>query len=127
MTPAEKMQKWSNIHCTYNFCILTEDGHIALSDERLQLLIAIIDCGTLRDAAKSMGISYRKAWGAIHETETLVGLPLIEAHSGGKVGGHTTLTAEGKKLVEAYKVLLSDFQASASDCIRKFKRTLKEK
>jgi molybdate transport system regulatory protein len=126
MEESEHAKKWARIRLNYNFWMTTDDGQTAISDERLQLLIAIQDYGTLREASKVLGVSYRKAWGDLKDTEKLLGLPLIEKHRGGKEGGSTKLTADGRVLVDAYKTFRIEFQDSVSLIIRKFKRTLKD-
>lgn len=104
----------------------TKEGDSAISDERLQLLIAINSLGSLRAASIHMGISYRKAWGDLKATEKLLGFPLIEKHRGGKDGGATLLNEDGIKLVSAYKVFITEFQDAVNKVIIKFKKTIKQ-
>jgi len=69
---------------------------------RWQLLAAIDRRGSLRAAAAELGISYRKAWGDLHETEQALGVQLIETRRGGRDGGLTRLTADGRRWLAAY-------------------------
>ncbi len=46
-------------------------------------------------AAAETGVSYRKAWGSIDETEKSIGFKLLNRQRGGAEGGKTSLTADG--------------------------------
>jgi molybdate transport system regulatory protein len=121
----EKYDKYSNISLHYKFWMTTNEGEHAIGDGRLQLLMTINELGSLRAAAEKLGISYRKAWGDLNVTEELLGFPLIEKKRGGKDGGTTTLTKDGKILIEAYAAFRAEFQETINESIIKFKRTLK--
>jgi molybdate transport repressor ModE-like protein len=61
--------------------------------------------GSLSDAAKVLGMSYRYAWGLIKDVEEHLGMPIVKTQRGGKHGGQTELTEAGLSLVAAYKKL----------------------
>lgn len=63
----------------------------------LGLLLGIHDTGSIADAARSVGLSYRYAWGVLREAETLFGEPLLESGR----GRGTRLTPLGEKLAWA--------------------------
>ncbi|MFO1336530.1 MAG: LysR family transcriptional regulator, partial [Piscinibacter sp.] len=48
----------------------------------LVLLAGVQDGGSLADAARSAGQSYRHAWGLVKRAEALFGAPLIESGRG---------------------------------------------
>lgn len=121
-----KFSKYSNIALHYSIWMTTESGENVISDDRMQLLIAIRQKGSLMAASEHMGISYRKAWGDLRATERLLGFSLIEKHRGGKDGGASLLTEEGIRLVEAYRLFRDEFQEAVSHVVRKFKKTIKE-
>jgi molybdate transport repressor ModE-like protein len=77
-------------------------------------------------AARNLGMSYRKAWGLLRDTERILGFQLVGKHRGGKAGGKTSLTHEGIQLVEAYSILLKELDASSHDHIRKFFNRINE-
>ena len=79
------------------------DGKLVMSDYRLRMLEVIAETGSLAKAASEMKLSYRRAWGKIKELEENLGAPLVESAVGGAGGGHTTLTKEGQRLVDAYR------------------------
>jgi molybdate transport repressor ModE-like protein len=70
------------------------------------LLKSIEEKGTLKDAAKSLEMSYRYAWGLIREAEERLGESLIEATKGGRSGGGSTETTKlGKEFIEDFENL----------------------
>jgi molybdate transport system regulatory protein len=71
--------------------------------ERMALLRAVADRGSITHAAKAQGVSYKAAWDAIDAMNTLAGEPLVERSTGGRGGGSTRLTARGRRLVERYE------------------------
>ncbi len=69
---------------------------------RVGLLRAIAEQGTITQAAKAFGMSYKAAWDAVDTMNRLAGFPLVERTTGGRGGGSTRLTAHGDRLVERF-------------------------
>ncbi len=65
--------------------------------ELLVLLAAIQESGAIAQAARSMGLSYRHAWGQVKRAEALFGHPLVDAGR----GRGSTLTPLAEKLIWA--------------------------
>ncbi|MDR2197155.1 MAG: LysR family transcriptional regulator [Coriobacteriales bacterium] len=65
------------------------------------LLRGVAEYGSLNAAAKKIHMAYSKAWRIVKEAEAGFGFDLINRD--GARG--STLTAEGRKLLEAYEVL----------------------
>ena len=68
-----------------------------------QLLQAIDELGSLRRAAATFGMSYRRAWGYLRELETAAGFPFLERRVGGWGHGGTVLTPEGRAFLTQYE------------------------
>lgn len=79
-------------------------GH-PLSDRRLQVLRALDACGSISQAARQVGVSYKAAWQAIDTLGNLAGVPVVEKSVGGAGGGGTTLTAAGHELLRAAQAM----------------------
>lgn len=77
------------------------DNGVVFGGGRLALFQAIMECGSINQAAAKLGMSYRAAWGKITATEKHLGIKLVERHIGGVKSG-SELTAEAKKIMEAY-------------------------
>ena len=68
------------------------DGVPILGRGRLLLLEAVDATGSISAAARSLDISYRKAWSQLTEIEKQLPFQLLERNVGGKGGGMTGLT-----------------------------------
>ena len=72
---------------------------------RVELLAKIAETGSISQAAKAIGMSYKGAWDAIDAMNNLAGEPLVERLTGGKGGGGSRLTARGEQLVRNFRVI----------------------
>jgi len=79
------------------------DGQDLGGQDRIALLRAVVEHGTLTRAAQAMGISYKGAWDAVNAMNALAAQPLVERITGGRGGGSTRLTAHGLRLLERYE------------------------
>lgn len=91
------------------FWIETEKGRF-LGSGRIELLEKIDTLGSISKAAGSMKMAYRKAWGLIESMNELSDYPLVITQTGGKNGGGTYITDEGKKAIEVFKELEKEFE-----------------
>src|SRR3569832_2859279 len=67
---------------------------------RVDLLRAIAEYGSITQAAKAIGLSYKAAWDAGDAMNNLAGEALVERSSGGRGGGETRQAARGRQQVE---------------------------
>lgn len=72
---------------------------------KIALLEAIGTEGSISAAARTMDMSYRRAWELIDDLNTVFGRPVVESKSGGKKGGGATLTALGRDLIARYRAM----------------------
>jgi molybdate transport system regulatory protein len=72
---------------------------------RVGMLAAIAETGSISQAAKALGVSYKGAWDAIDAMNNLAGEALVERVTGGKGGGGTRLTARGAQLVRNFRAI----------------------
>lgn len=68
-----------------------------------RLLHEIEKQGSLRGAAMSMGMAYTKALRIIRHAEAALGFPLTTRSIGGREGGGSRLTPEGKEWLSTYE------------------------
>ena len=85
-----------------------------MADKRLDILRRIGEAGSISEAARAAGVSYKAAWQALETLSNLAGAPLIDKAVGGSGGGGAQLTEAGKQLLRAAD-LLSHARASAID------------
>ena len=78
------------------------ENNVLLGEGRVHLLKAIQETGSLSKAAKSLNISYKKAWQLIDSVNKSAEKPVTINSVGGKGGGGAELTEYGKSLVIAF-------------------------
>ena len=76
-----------------------------LGGDRIALLERINELGSINSAAKAVGISYKTAWHLVNMVNNLSEKPLVDRNAGGKNGGGTVLTKEGKNVIEQFRVV----------------------
>ena len=73
-------------------------GH-APADRRIDILRAVAATGSISQAARDVGVSYKAAWQALDTLTNLAGVPLVERAVGGAGGGGAVVTAAGLELL----------------------------
>lgn len=86
-----------------------KDGKLYLGWGRIILLERIDEFGSISAAARSMKLGYGNAWLWIDSMNRLARTPLVEKSAGGKKGGYSRLTAEGRKAIIQYRGLREKF------------------
>jgi len=79
------------------------EGQNLAGQGRIELLQQIAQTGSISQAAKAAGMSYKTAWDAVDAMNKATGTPLVERSVGGKGGGGTRLTVQGTELVAAFQ------------------------
>ncbi len=79
---------------------LTEALGHAISDKRLEVLRRVGETGSISQAARDAGISYKAAWQAIDTLTSLSGVALVERTVGGSGGGGARITPQGQALLD---------------------------
>lgn len=86
---------------------------IAFGPGKADLLDAIAATGSISGGARSMGLSYRRAWLMVEAMNRLFKTPLVVATKGAR--GGATVTAAGQTALSAYRGLQADLtRASAA-------------
>jgi molybdate transport system regulatory protein len=75
------------------------------SDKRIDILRRIGQVGSISEAARGAGVSYKAAWQALETLANLAGTPLVEKAVGGSGGGGAVLTAAGQQVLQAAQAL----------------------
>ncbi|MGE0332863.1 MAG: TOBE domain-containing protein [Ramlibacter sp.] len=73
----------------------------ASADKRIEVLRAVGASGSISQAARDCGVSYKAAWQAIDTLTNLAGAVLVERVVGGAGGGGARLTPAGSQLLDA--------------------------
>lgn len=80
-------------------------GETYLAPGRVTLLERIDEYGSITKAARSMDMSYRHAWLLVDDMNRKAPEPLVVRATGGRGGGGTLLTDEGKKALKKFNEL----------------------
>ncbi len=89
------------IRMELRFC--TDEGERFFGEGPYRLLAGIAQRGSLRAAAKEMGMAYTKAFAILKRAEAQFGFALTRRTIGGKGGGSSRLTDEAKELMKRYE------------------------
>lgn len=80
-----------------------EAGQRFFGDGPCSLLLLVEKTGSVRAAAMEMGMAYTKAMKLLKHAEAATGQTLMQRSIGGKDGGGSRLTEQGKELVRKYE------------------------
>ena len=94
-------------------------GALKFGSGRAQLLEAIQARGSLRQAAKLLGMSYRNAWGYLRQLETAAGFAFVERAPGGRPRDGLRLTPKGREFLARYLRFQKSLDAASA---RRFAR-----
>lgn len=83
-----------------------------LGEQRIALLEAIGQQGSIAGAAKVVGLSYKAAWEAVDDMNNLSTEALVLRMAGGPRGGGTTLTPHALRLIAFYRALQAEHQTT---------------
>jgi len=115
-----------NVLLNYKLWLSSMSGDGIISEEVYALLGEIKDKGSLKAAAESTGLSYRKAWGDIKQAETLLGYELTDKTRGGQEGGQSVLTPAALKLLEAYAALQEKLDDAVEEAFAELKKKMEK-
>ena len=76
---------------------------IAVGPGKVDLLEAIAATGSITAAAKSLGMSYRRAWLLVDTMNRCFATSVVAAETGGTRGGGARLTPLGSDVVRRYR------------------------
>ena len=80
--------------------------------ERIALVEAIGELGSIRAAANRLGLSYKGAWDVVQALNNLFETPLIAAAPGGRLGGAASVTPQGRAVVTAFRRVQQEIDAA---------------
>ncbi len=80
--------------------------------------------GSITTAAKSLEMSYRRAWLLLDEVNKSLKSPAVDSSKGGQHGGGTALTAVGEQLVTTYRQIEKTAEKACAREIRQLVKML---
>ena len=97
----------------------------ALGPGKVDLLEAIAETGSISAAARTMGMSYRRAWLLVDTMNRCFHGNLVTKATGGR-GGGTTVTPLGLDVLRRYRDMEAKAEASVRDEVAAFAELLSE-
>lgn len=83
--------------------LVDDTGQKFFGEGPCRLLHAVEETGSLRAAAASMDMAYTKALKILKNAEHALGFPLTIRVTGGRDGGGSSLTAQGREWLKRYE------------------------
>lgn len=99
---------------------------LAIGPGKVALLEAIEQTGSITSSAKKLGMSYRRAWLLVDETNRCLVRPAVQTAAGGQRGGGTSLTPVGVELVRRYRALEHQTGVAVTRKLKALLRTIPE-
>jgi molybdate transport system regulatory protein len=93
---------------------------------KIALLEAIRSTGSISAAARSIGMSYRRAWLLVEEVNRMLQEPAVTAETGGVRGGGAVVTPVGEKVVGLYRAIESRARAAAGGEFRAIGKLIRD-
>ncbi len=106
------------IRMELRFC--TDEGERFFGEGPYRLLVGIEELGSLRAAAKRMGMAYTKAFAILKRAEAEFGFALTRRTIGGKGGGSSRLTDDAKELIKRYEAYRAACAAMADSLYEEY-------
>ena len=98
---------------------------IAIGPGKISLLEAVRKHGSISAAARSLDMSYRRAWLLIDELNRSLQSPATISEQGGQSGGGCMLTPVGERIVRLYRDVEAQAQAACAEQIGSLTALLK--
>lgn len=83
---------------------------LRMHDRRIDLLEQIGASGSITQAARNVGLSYKGACDNLEAMRNALGVPLLHSERGGKGGGGSRLTPEAMRIVQLYRSMQHEHQ-----------------
>ena len=96
----------------------------AIGPGKADLLQAVEQTGSISAAARSMDMSYRRAWLLIDTMNQCFRESVVDTATGGKGGGGAQITPFGRRVLRRYRLIESRAAAAIAHDIGRFAREL---
>ena len=121
--PAKKSAK-TRPEVRFRMRIRSADA-VALGPGKVDLLEAVREYGSISAAARSLDMSYRRAWLLIDELNRSLKSPATHSEQGGQSGGGCMLTPVGETIIRLYRDVEEKAQRSCAKQISELTRLIR--
>jgi molybdate transport system regulatory protein len=98
----------------------------AVGPGKIKLLELIDQHGSISEAGRRMGMSYRRAWVLVDNLNRCFRAPVVASQAGGQHGGGAFLTEFGRGVVEHYRAVEQASQTASAAHIEALAAALAE-
>jgi molybdate transport system regulatory protein len=92
---------------------LSWDGDFLVGPRYIRLLEGVERTGTIREACRGTGLSYRTCLERLRRMERTLGAPVVTTRRGGAGRGGATLTPIARQLVDVYRMWREDVELAS--------------
>lgn len=100
--------------------IFLSSEHAFFGPGMYQLLACIEETGSLRAAVDKMEMSYTKGWKMIRKAEQEAGFPFLKRTNGGRHGGSSVVTEEGRAFMKEYRAMAEEIANRSHEIFEKY-------
>ena len=86
----------------------------------IEFLERTAETGSMQAACEQMEMSYSKGWRLLKAGERATGKVLLDRKTGGSTHGSSTLTEDGRKLIDDYRAFTDLINKTASESFESF-------
>nr|WP_228875781.1 winged helix-turn-helix domain-containing protein [Paraburkholderia saeva] len=104
---------------------IQQAGTIALGPGKVSLLEAVQEHGSISAAARSLNMSYRRAWLLMDELNRSLKSPATVSEHGGQSGGGSVLTPVGEEIIRLYRDIEREAAAACATQITALTKLVK--
>jgi molybdate transport system regulatory protein len=97
----------------------------ALGPGKIRLLEAIRETGSISQAGRLLGMSYRRAWLLVDDLNRCFRETVVVTQPGGSRGGGAALTAFGRDLIAQYRSIETRAATAAKRQLRQLENSLR--
>ena len=101
------------------------DG-FAIGSGKADILQAVAESGSISAGARSLEMSYRRAWLLIDAMNQCFREPVVDTATGGKGGGGAQITPFGLQVLKAFRAMASNAMAAAAKEMPAFSKLLRK-
>ena len=95
-------------------------GRGQIGPGKIRLLRGIAEHRSIAAAARTMEMSYRRAWLLVDQMNKTFRAPVVRTHTGGNDRGGAELTPLGEEIVARYQELLEQAQVQSEGRLEEF-------
>lgn len=99
--------------------IFDKNSSVAFGPGVAKIMALVEKTNNLSEAYRLMGLSSSKGWRIIKQVEKELGFPLFVSEIGGRGGGSTKLSKEGKVLLRKYQSFIEELNIEGKRLFKK--------